>query len=66
MPLYLFCGSEGGYDSVNLEALWMLWHKRFDFPDKSISLQNIITGYQGTIRAYGKVSRVFGISNEVR
>ena len=67
-PLYLcFIDLKKAYDSVNREALWAVLRKRYHLPQKLLSIiEALHTGTLGAVRAYGRCSQNFSITNGVR
>ena len=67
ISLYLsFVDLRKAYGSVNREVLWLLLERKYQFPGKLISiLRALHQGNKGAVRAYGKISEEFDISNGV-
>ena len=67
-PVYLcFVDLKKAYDSVNREALWSVLRRTYHLLDKLLRiLQALHRGTRGAVRACGKLSSKFSISNGVR
>ena len=68
IPLYLcFVDLQKAYDSVNRQALWAVLRRHYSLPDKFVRiLEELHKDTRGAVRADGRVSGEFNISNGVR